>query len=198
MSAGRTLVLYRRDFSAVTIVWRRKILLPAGASQKLGVWTWNHGQSWLGMKGEWAWVPGPPLLCLLLSPYLAQGPVPWGVAVPGTASWSVVAKQPQPVRHSKAGWVWLPFLGSGRAVVSKTYEGSRTPPLSPVMLRAVWLPPSWMISPLLGWGEPRCEAPVLEYRVGVGGVPHRCLCETRAGQTGQTGVQAQPRSGTPH
>lgn len=136
------------------------------------------------MKGEWAWVPEPPLLCLLLSPYLAQGPVPSGVAVPGTASWSVVAKQPQPVRHSKAGWVWLPFLASGRAVVLKTYEGSRTPTLSPVMLRTVWLPPSWMVSPLLGWGEPRCEAPVLEYRVGAGGVPYRCLCETRAGQTG--------------
>lgn len=37
------------------------------------------------MKAEWAQVPGPSLLCLLLSPYPAEGPIPLAMAVPETA-----------------------------------------------------------------------------------------------------------------
>lgn len=44
-----------------------------------------EGQCWLGMKWEWAQVPGAPSLCLPLSPYPAEGPIPSAVAVPETA-----------------------------------------------------------------------------------------------------------------
>lgn len=66
-----------------------------------------------------------------------------------------VTEELMPTCHSKAGWVWLLFLGSSIAVVLEIYEGSKTTPFSSVRMPwAVWLSLPRMVFFLLGQERP--------------------------------------------
>lgn len=87
----------------------------------------------------------------------------------------VVAGELMLTCHSKAGWVWLLFLGSSIAVVLEMCEGPQTTPCDAMGSMAI--SSFRLVFSLLGK-----QRPLVRHSCWARG-PHRYLCETRAGQT---------------